>query len=264
MRTACAGILEGLAAAGEPHNTNAPDATIHITSFERALIRQEILDAYLAKQSNVPRSRQVAVVTAGPPGAGKSTVLDGRYGDDWRVIDADRVKDLLLERALADGTFDHLMSRVLPDGKPVAPRELATLVHHESAQIADRARAICLDRGESLVIEGTLSWSDMPAVLTTDLVGNSYNAVTILDIEPDVDSAANNALERWWAGRISTDPLGGRFAPESLIRGMYPAGAVVSVCASNADALRARLAAEGVPVTLMRQSGPGPLTAVAV
>lgn len=53
-----------------------------------------------------------AIVLIGPPASGKSTILNlmiGRNKSDWMVVDADEIKDLLLEEAMRDGSYDQIV-----------------------------------------------------------------------------------------------------------------------------------------------------------
>lgn len=64
--------------------------------------------------------------------------------DDYRVIDADIIKDYLIEEAINGGVYDHLLAEILADGYALAPRELSGLVHLESVKLADQIRRTCI------------------------------------------------------------------------------------------------------------------------
>ena len=102
-----------------------------------------------------------AVITAGPPGAGKTTTIDqhgaAELGDlsRYRRVDPDSVKDLLLNRAIADGIYEAMLRDHLADGRPLMARELSGLVHEEAVRLAREMRRQCMSRGESLIIEGS-------------------------------------------------------------------------------------------------------------
>ncbi len=57
-----------------------------------------------------------AIVTAGPPAAGKSTALHAEIVglDTYRILDADIVKEYLIEQALDDGIYDDLLLESSP------------------------------------------------------------------------------------------------------------------------------------------------------
>jgi dephospho-CoA kinase len=123
------------------------------------MVHKRIVDRYLARE-NPRRDGLSAIITAGAPGSGKSSMLRAVVADlaDYRVIDADIIKDYLIEHALADGIYDHLLAEILADGYALAPRELAALVHLESVKLADQIRRICISRKENIAIESTLTW----------------------------------------------------------------------------------------------------------
>ncbi|MEE2062276.1 zeta toxin family protein [Rhodococcus artemisiae] len=186
------------------------------------------------------RSRwRCSIVTAGVPGAGKSTAIGSRglAGRGWRVLDADRIKDHLIRDGLGRGVYDDLLDTVLPDGRRLHPRELATLVHRESTQILDTVQQHCIEMGENIVIEGTFRWDGLGAQLLTELGGAGYTDLTIVDAEVTCDTALDRAQHRWWTGRTDPDnELGGRFTPTSAITDLYPHGSARSICARNARA----------------------------
>lgn len=110
---------------------------------------------YLAEQTEIAVGGQfLALATAGPPAAGKSSSIERRElaGRGWRVLDADRVKDYLLRDALEQGFYDDLLEIELADGHHLMPRELATLVHTESMIIIDAITERCVNIGENVVI----------------------------------------------------------------------------------------------------------------
>lgn len=226
-----ADAIAGLRSARTTHRFYAADP-------RRRQIRQGIIDRYLDTSGNPGCDGQSVIITAGVPGAGKSTAVTAQVPDpeSYRELDADIVKDYLLEQAVADGIFDDLSARPLADGKPVQPRELAALVHRESTRIVDQLRRECIGRNENLIIHGTLTWSEAGKDILADLGTGDYRRLQILDVEVPESLAQTRALQRWWQVRdADTDPLGGRFTPPAVITAAY--GAEESLCAANARAL---------------------------
>lgn len=246
--------LERLSTAGAAFHTDSARATIHLFSdIERAKRTAEIGRAYLLLESDVERGGRVAIVTAGPPGAGKSTALaNADLGEAFRNIDADVIKVQLLQRAVVEGTFDTFLEHRLADGGTVRPLELASLVHRESVAIADSLTTICLRRGENVIIQGSLAWDRQPYVVLDALAAFEYSDLTILDVEVDLSTALERSLDRWWAGRIDASiPMGGRYVPRSLIESLYlPDG--TTKCRTNADRLYEL--SKDIPTTLRRTS----------
>ena len=70
----------------------------------RLRVHQALSEDYLASQSDIVAGGLAVVVTAGPPAAGKSTVLDELgYRAGWRRIDADSFKTMLIQHDLKTG-----------------------------------------------------------------------------------------------------------------------------------------------------------------
>ncbi len=209
-------------------------------SFDRARCREQLVEDFLDRELVALRTGMAAVIMAGPPGAGKSAVLQQSYpAGEWRMIDADIVKDLILVGEMSAGTFDRQLDINLPDGHPVMPRELAGLVHRESVIVADLIRRHCLAEGENIVIEGTLGWAPQGPRLLSELAAAGYERVDIVDVDVPQTVALERAASRWWSGRQAAidggDPLGGRFTPPAAINDKY-GPARESLCLANARA----------------------------
>lgn len=228
-----------------------------ITDPRRRLWR-DIIERYLARQPTVTREGRAALLTAGVPGAGKSHAVAqlGLVDDGWRRLDADAVKDYLLDELAASGTVDDLLAHQLPDGHPVMPGELATLVHQESVVLVEQLRARCTALGENVVIEGTLSWPPAAQQLLAELVRRDYQEVVIVDVEVPRAVAHDQALSRWWRGRqdrIAGHGLGGRFVPPDTIDHAFPNAATGrSVCATNVQAAFDSAPAFALPIIQLR------------
>ncbi|GAA4470743.1 hypothetical protein GCM10023094_00280 [Rhodococcus olei] len=188
LRGAVAAQLIAMSAPGHPlhtdadHNTN----TLYAGDVHRFAFRKRVVAEYLDRQSPV-RGGRSAVVSAGAPGAGKSTALREHAADltGFRILDPDIVKDYLIERAMRDGVYDDILARPLGDGRTVAPRELAALVHHESTRLIDQIRRICITRRENIVVEGTLTWKGQAPKLVAEFTEGDYQSVEVIAVEAD-------------------------------------------------------------------------------
>ncbi|OIH94317.1 zeta toxin family protein [Curtobacterium sp. MCBA15_001] len=229
----------------------APDGFLY--TAERLRLHESLLAAHAARTPAPSDDGTLAVVvTAGPPGAGKTTALARMPElDTYRHIDADDFKDALLERAAADGLLDAWTAHELADGAPVRPRELAAFVHAESTAVADTLRRRSLRDGENVVVHGTLSSVDYLDDLLSELDDAGYDRLRIVDVEVSFDAALEQATARWWQVRRTDDPLGGRFVPASAIRRYYP-GAGSSLCRSNVSELERRAVDLGWDVRVER------------
>ncbi|MDV6271786.1 DEAD/DEAH box helicase family protein [Rhodococcus globerulus] len=241
---AVAAQLETLCIPGQPLDKNGLRSSARARdAVSRSRTRMDIVEMYLSEQTDVAVGRQfLALATAGPPAAGKSSSIERRElaGQGWRLVDADRVKDYLLRDALDQGFYDDLLDQVLADGHRLMPRELATLVHTESTVIVDAITERCLGIGENVVLEGTFSWPGLGRRLLAELAEADYQKLTILDVEAPVDITKARALSRWWRGRETAvrggDDFGGRFTPAFVIDALYDESSVATICARNARA----------------------------
>jgi predicted kinase len=182
------------------------------------------------------------VITAGAPGAGKSTALKSRpeYAD-FRSIDADDFKDALLVDARDRGDLDLWLKHDLGDGRPVSERELSAYVHAESTEVANSMRTKSLAAGENIIIHGTLASLSHADELLRELDQYGYQKLTIINVDRPASDATDQALQRWWHDRLTAkNGLGGRFVAPDIIRSHYGTDARTSHCAENASQLRDR------------------------
>lgn len=227
------------ASGGQLHR-DAIDCTdsLYSTDVDRLRYHRDVIEEHLAR-ANPSCDARSAIVTAGPPGAGKSTAVRVSVVDldEYRIIDSDEIKDDLIRKALQDGIYADRLSEILADGHNLAPRELSALVHIESVKLADQIRRICVQRKENILIEGTLTWSGHGPMIFRELADSQYVDIRVYGLDVDAATAHQQALDRWWKGRLAwvsgADPLGGRFTPAEAIDICYPASGE-SVCTANA------------------------------
>jgi hypothetical protein len=143
----------------------------------------EVAAVYRAGKSGVERDGAMAVVTAGPPGAGNSTFVSGSDFVSYLRIDPDEIKDILLSHAQAAGYFGDATGLLLSDGQAVSPRELASRVHRASTKVADIVRLNAMRQRENVLIEGTLQWLPLAKQYAGELAYYDYEHLRIVDIE---------------------------------------------------------------------------------
>lgn len=195
---------------------------------------------YRASKPKPARGGAMMLVTAGPPGAGKSHWVDRAIGQrDYLAIDPDEVKDLLLVEAQKLRLLDDARGIVLADGRPIGPRELSARVHQPANVVADRVRLAAMRRRENIIMEGTLSWPDLAERYAGELLENEYERLDIVSVEVTAAMAVEGAISRWWRGR-KEEALGGRFMSRAAVQRYYadPVDEQVhSRCVETADSL---------------------------
>jgi chloramphenicol 3-O-phosphotransferase len=173
-----------------------------------------------------------AIVLAGPPGAGKSTVLKdvlGEHRGKYLVIDADEFKRSLLREAQADGSYSKWL---MPDairereaqGERFFPLELASLVHEESSYLAKKLRADAIDAGDNIVIDTVLS-NETDALALGERLRDAGYDVRVIDVEVPYELSEERIRSRWEHSYATAldggDSLGGRWVPSEYAREVF-------------------------------------------
>ncbi|MGW6132380.1 zeta toxin family protein [Cellulomonas sp. NPDC055163] len=247
--------LTSLSVDGEPLSPASPHATVHNPAwFDQATgaatpVRQRLHERILARaaerSAHVPRERQ-AIVLAGPPGAGKTSVLTdvlrARRGpeahlENWRTLNSDDFKDELLEHAHTDGSYEaFLKPPAVRDlearGERFHPRDLAALVHEESSLLNRLAFTDAVRAGQNIVIDGTLSKASRADQMLHGLALAGYE-VTVVDVEAPREVTQQRVANRWREGYLDAEQrtaageepgMGGRWVPTSFSGSLYGAG----------------------------------------
>lgn len=113
LRVRVAAQLEAWAAPGGPLALTGDRTTVAVADYYhrgnptevRRQFRNDVEQRFLALNRSVRQEGKAALLTAGPPGAGKSSALDrlGLAGEGWRRLDADVVKEFLVADAAGVG-----------------------------------------------------------------------------------------------------------------------------------------------------------------
>ncbi len=202
--------------------------------FERRRLHARLLAEARAERPAVEQGRR-AIVLAGPPGAGKSTVLGTMLGDEadrWLVIDADKFKVGLLREAIRDGSFEEQIKppavrELEAGGEKFAPLELASLVHEESSFLAQRLREDAIDQGLNIVVDSVMSNRQAALDMGERLAAGGYD-VAVVDVETTYEISATRVEQRWrhvtqaYLGNEAGADLGGRWVPSEYTRSLFP------------------------------------------
>lgn len=190
-----------------------------LTRGEQRRLVREARDWYLdTHAANVTRQGTCVVATAGPPGAGKSSVLPTAVPDlgSRLVIDPDTVKDYLARWCTEHGAYyADLLASALPDGGTLRPLELSPLLQTMSTEVADAVRRDALAQRMDIVVEATMASPAYGERLLLSLAKADYQALLIVSVETDQQTAHTRAVERWWTGRQTEPVLGGRLTAHS-------------------------------------------------
>ncbi|MGL4340000.1 MAG: zeta toxin family protein [Rhodoglobus sp.] len=179
----------------------------------------------------VPGGRE-AIVLAGPPGAGKSTVLGevlGSRRDEFLVIDADDFKVALLRDAMRDGSYETVIKPPQirdreAGGEKFFPLELASLVHEESSILADRMRAAAIHEGVNIVVDTVLSSQESADRWGRQLAAAGYR-VEVVNVEVPYGISEARIAKRWQQSYVDAvegrGELGGRWVPSEYTRDVF-------------------------------------------
>jgi hypothetical protein len=222
-----------------------------LTRGDLRRLAREVRDWYLDSYArDVTRGGTCVVATAGPPGAGKSSLLPTAIPDlaTRLVIDADIAKDYLARWSADHGLYPELLGTLLPDGEKLGPLELSPLLHTTSTEAINLVRRDALAGHLDVVIEGTMASPAFGERLLLSLAKADYSELVIVSAETNRATAQRRAVERWWAGRQDGPALGGRLVLPETIDAAYAASDEASRCRANARALVATIRAGGTTI----------------
>ncbi|WP_228989847.1 zeta toxin family protein [Streptomyces sp. DH8] len=241
---------------------------------ERRVIQRAVVERFKEGLADRPRQGNAVLLTAGAPGAGKSTVqhrlgswqsedselgrlLTSTHGlrlEDYVVLDPDEFKRALFEA----GGLPRLSPErtALSFGRELTPAEMSGLLHREASYLRDQVQEWARAEGCNLLLDATLANEADSTTLLGALARDGYDQRVILSVEVPLETALTQNASRWQTGRIAheqgEDPYGGRMAPQEMIRALYAkntTGLGHSISRQNAEKLVAQGLATGLITT---------------
>ena len=196
-------------------------------------IRRNLHATLIAQVFSTPADRdRQAIVLAGPPGAGKTTVLrqiTSEMAASFLALDADEFKIMLLDQALRDGSYESWLKppeirSLEARGERFFPLEMASLVHEESSYLTHAAQSDALASGINVVIDTVLYDANKALDLGRRLNRAGYS-IRVIDVEVPYEVSHARIVARWeqayldgLAGRAQ---LGGRWVPSEFTRSVF-------------------------------------------
>lgn len=210
--------------------------------LDRARFHRQLIEDLIEATPNAGQEKR-AVVLAGPPGAGKSRIMQddtyhsgipGYDPDRYISIDADYFKERILTRAANDGSLHRdlkpdFIHDLEADGEVFSPLEFASLVHEESSMLAKAVRERCIREGYNIVIDTVLS-SETSAHAIGDLLQAKGYSVSVIDVEIPAQVSKEAVAHRWRSGYIGmlkgepAQALGGRWVPSEYVDNVFRGG----------------------------------------
>jgi predicted kinase len=185
------------------------DSTKHQWSPERRKLHKKLINKMLDKYNNVPNEGQV-IMSAGLPGAGKTTVLTKtlKYSvNDYATISSDDFKELLAEEG------------GIPKVDGLYPMEASPLVHEESSYLADTLLNKLAKEHKNIIYDFTCKNANKTRKRLNTFKNYGYEMKNVqfvyVDIPPDV--AQERAKSRYTMGLNHNKKIGGRFLPPEII-----------------------------------------------
>ncbi len=202
---------------------------------DRQELHDAIIDSIINDVAPSPIGQQpVAILLAGPPGSGKSSarralfdagderITGGLNASDFVVIDADNIKEKLLDAADHDGSLRGFLMptearKLQYQGQAFSKLDFASLVHEESSMIAEDFRDITIERRYNLILDQVCSDPKKTAALVDELVDQGYS-VRVVEIHAEKEFSEQSVFLRYLRDYERNE---GRYVPTEVIESVY-------------------------------------------
>ena len=178
--------------------------------------------------------QQVAILLAGPPGSGKSSarralfeasddqITGGLNPSDFVTIDADTIKEQLLNQAQQDGSLQNFLippeARHLQNqGETFCNLDFASHVHEESSLIADNARQTAIEQRRNLILDQVCSNPTKTRALIDKLATQGYS-IRIIEIHAEKEFSQESVYKRYLRDYENGQA---RYVPHPVIDSIY-------------------------------------------
>lgn len=187
-------------------------------SEERIEQQKALIEDMYNKYKDKPCNKKV-IISAGLPGAGKTTVLsqiDSINLDDYCTVNADDIKEEMIKRGM------------VPEVRGLTPLECAGLIHEESSELADILQKRFVAEGKNIIYDTTSKSIDSVKGRLDVFLKGSYKAkdITMVFVDITLDTSRERAYNRYKSGinkYINEESsLGGRYVPESVFNKCKP------------------------------------------
>lgn len=185
---------------------------------ERAKLHNEIINEFLNEYENVPSDKKV-IISAGLPGAGKTTVL-GKIPEinisEYAIVNSDDIKEKMVEKGM------------IPEIRGLTPLESAGLIHEESSYLADKLQIELSKRGKNTIYDMTSKSRSSVKRRLAVFQNRGYNIkdVTMVFVDIDIETSKERANDRYRDGLNDyiqgKSIMGGRYIPKSVFETCRP------------------------------------------
>ncbi len=206
-----------------------------VPNKQREELHNRILRQTLGPQLSVGQvDPPIAILLAGPPGSGKSSarralfdasderITGGLNSSDFVTIDADSIKEQLLDAAERDGSLQSFLmppeaKELQSKGEVFSKLDFASLVHEESSNLAKRCQRLAINERRNLILDQVCSNSEKTAALIDTLADQGYR-IRVVEIHAEKEFSEQSVFLRYLRDQERVD---GRYVPTEVIDSVY-------------------------------------------